>query len=133
MDQHKVQSLSRVYAPNEYAVWLSPDDRAQFEGTEAELASELSGYLLEHARRERITLGTSPRVVFKTDEKLRLGEFGIQARRGQGPPTRPQAPPPGGGGRPAGYSAARPGPGPPPGAGTRPRRGRPARGRPGGE
>ena len=81
MDQHKVQSLSRVYAPNEYAVWLSPDDRQQFEGTEDELASELSGYLLEHARRERITLGTSPRIVFKTDEKLRLGEFGIQARR----------------------------------------------------
>src|SRR4051794_41847961 len=49
MDQHKVQSLSRVYAPNEYAVWLSPDDRKQFEGTEDELASELSGYLLEHA------------------------------------------------------------------------------------
>ena len=43
MDQHKVQSLSRVYAPNEYAVWLSPDDRTQFEGTEDELACELSG------------------------------------------------------------------------------------------
>ena len=31
MDEHRVQSLSRTYAPNEYAVWLSPDDRAQFE------------------------------------------------------------------------------------------------------
>ena len=92
MDEHKVQSLSRVYAPNEYAVWLSPDDRAQFEGTEDELASELSGYLLEHARRERITLGTSPRVVFKTDEKLRLGEFGIQARLVR-PPAREFDPP----------------------------------------
>src|SRR4051794_5737990 len=117
MDQHKVQSLSRVYAPNEYAVWLSPDDRAQFEGTEAELASELSGYLLEHARRERITLGTSPRVVFKTDEKLRLGEFGIQARRVKPPQTQPAPPPPGGHGPPQGYSAAPPRPGPPPGAG----------------
>ena len=80
MDQHKVQSLSRVYAPNEYAVWLSPDDRAQFEGTEDELASELSGYLLEHARREKIALMTSPKISFRTDERLRLGEFGIQAR-----------------------------------------------------
>ena len=62
MDEHKVQSLSRVYAPNEYAVWLSPEDRKQFEGHEDELARELSGYLLEHARREKITLGTSPRV-----------------------------------------------------------------------
>jgi hypothetical protein len=80
MDEHTVQSLSRVYAPNEYAVWLSPQDRAQFEGYEDELARELSGYLLEHARRERIDLVTQPQITFKTDERLRLGEFGIQAR-----------------------------------------------------
>src|SRR3954465_1193540 len=80
MDEHKVQSLSRVYAPNEYAVWLSPKDRAQFEGYEGDLASELSGYLLEHARRERIALVTRPKIEFRTDERLRLGEFGIQAR-----------------------------------------------------
>jgi predicted component of type VI protein secretion system len=80
MDEHTVQSLSRVYAPNEYAVWLSPDDRAQFEGYEDDLAAELSGYLLEHARRERIALVTQPQITFKTDERLRLGEFGIQAR-----------------------------------------------------
>src|SRR3954466_9630621 len=86
MDQHKVQSLSRVYAPNEYAVWLSTDDRKQFEGYEDELAAELSGYLLEHARRERITLGTSPRVVFKTDDKLRLRGFGLPAPRRKPPP-----------------------------------------------
>ena len=60
MDEHKVQSLSRTYAPNEYAVWLSPDDRKQFEGYEDDLATELSGYLLEHARRERIALVTAP-------------------------------------------------------------------------
>src|SRR5918995_554069 len=27
MDQHKTVSVSRVYVPNEYVVWLSPDDR----------------------------------------------------------------------------------------------------------
>jgi hypothetical protein len=80
MDEHKVRSLSRVYAPNEYAVWLSPEDRRQFEGYEDELARELSGYLLEHARRERVALVTSPEIEFRTDERLRLGEFGIQAR-----------------------------------------------------
>ena len=80
MEEHKVQSLSRVYAPNEYAVWLSPDDRKQFEGYEDDLATELSGYLLEHARRERIALVTAPKITFRTDDRLRLGEFGIQAR-----------------------------------------------------
>jgi hypothetical protein len=80
MDEHRVQSLSRTYAPNEYAVWLSPEDREQFEGYEDELKRELSGYLLEHARRERISLATQPAIEFRTDDRLRLGEFGIQAR-----------------------------------------------------
>jgi len=40
MEQHKVASLSRTYAPNEYVVWLSPQDREQFEGYEAELRRE---------------------------------------------------------------------------------------------
>jgi Protein of unknown function (DUF3662)/FHA domain len=80
MDEHRVQSLSRTYAPNEYSVWLSPEDREQFAGYEDELKGELSGYLLEHARRERVALLTPPEIAFKTDERLRLGEFGIQAR-----------------------------------------------------
>jgi FHA domain-containing protein len=80
MDEHRVQSLSRTYVPNEYTVWLSPDDREQFSGYEDELRRELSGYLLEHARRERVALLTPPAIGFKTDERLRLGEFGIQAR-----------------------------------------------------
>src|ERR1700754_5222922 len=80
MDEQRVQSLSRVYAPNEYAVYLSPEDRAQFAGYEDDLAAELSGYLLEHARSEKLALPTRPQVEFRTDERLRLGEFGIQAR-----------------------------------------------------
>jgi hypothetical protein len=107
MDEHKVQSLSRVYAPNDYTVWLSPKDREQFEGTEDELSRELSGYLLEHARRERITLGTQPRVIFKTDERLRLGEFGIQARLVKPPAHEGEAPQQGEEGHTMVYSAVR--------------------------
>jgi hypothetical protein len=80
MDEHKVQSLSRTYVPNEYTIWLSPEDREQFEGYEDELRRELAGYMLEHARRERVDLLTRPEIAFKTDDGLRLGEFGIQAR-----------------------------------------------------
>jgi Protein of unknown function (DUF3662)/FHA domain len=92
MDQHRVQSLSRTYAPNEYAVWLSPDDRAQFEGYEDELKRELAGYLLEHARRERVSLVTRPQIEFRTDDRLRLGEFGIQARLVRPPEHAEQEP-----------------------------------------
>src|SRR5205823_7265271 len=80
MDDHKTVSVSRTYVPNEYAIWLSPEDRERYEGVEQEVIDELSAYLLEHARRERLALVSRPQITFQTDERLHLGEFGIQAR-----------------------------------------------------
>jgi hypothetical protein len=80
MDAHRTVSVSRVYVPNEYSVWLSPEDRERYEGVEHEVVEELSAYLLEHARREELILASNPVIVFHTDEQLTLGEFGIQAR-----------------------------------------------------
>ena len=80
MDEHKTVSVSRTYVPNEYVVWLSPEDRERFEEVEDSLIEELSGYLLEHARRERLALLSRPQIEFRTDERLALGEFGIQTR-----------------------------------------------------
>ena len=80
MDEHRTVSLSKTYVPNEYLVYLSPDDRARFEPVEHEVVGELAGYLLEHARRERLALVSRPRIEFRTDPALALGEFGVQAR-----------------------------------------------------
>jgi Protein of unknown function (DUF3662)/Inner membrane component of T3SS, cytoplasmic domain len=80
MDEHRTASVSRTYAPNEYLVWLSPQDRARYEGVEHEVIEELCAYLLEHARREELILASQPLISFHTDEALSLGEFGIQAR-----------------------------------------------------
>jgi FHA domain-containing protein len=80
MEEHASHSVSRVYAPNEYTVYLSPQDRERFGDIEHELIDELTGYLLEHARRERFSLVSRPLVDFRTDDRLGLGEFGIQAR-----------------------------------------------------
>jgi FhaA, N-terminal domain/FHA domain len=80
MDAHRTVSVSRVYVPNEYSVWLSPEDRERYEGVEQEVIDELCGYLLEHARREELILASQPHISFHTDERLSLGEFGIQAR-----------------------------------------------------
>jgi Protein of unknown function (DUF3662)/FHA domain len=78
MDEHRTESLSRVYAPSEFSVWLSPRDRARYESVEHEVIDELCAYLLEHARREGLIMASSPRISFHTDERLALGEFGIQ-------------------------------------------------------
>jgi hypothetical protein len=80
MDENKTASVSRGYAPNEYSVWLSPRDRARYEGVEHEVIDELCAYLLEHARGENLALASRPHIVFHTDEQLQLGEFGIEAR-----------------------------------------------------
>ncbi len=79
MEDNKAVSVSHTYVPNEYAVYLSPTDRGQFENYEGALRKELSDYLLEHARREGLALVTRPVVNLETDDRLRTGEFGIQA------------------------------------------------------
>jgi hypothetical protein len=80
MEEHKSFSVSRTYVPNEYRVFLSPRDRQRFADYEEALASELAGYLLEHARRERLVMLSRPTIEFETDSRLGLGEFGIQTR-----------------------------------------------------
>jgi hypothetical protein len=80
MDEHRTVSVSRTYVPNEYVVWLSPQDRERYEGVEQSVIDELGAYLLEHARRERLALVSRPQIEFRTDDRLALGEFGIQAR-----------------------------------------------------
>jgi hypothetical protein len=80
MDEHRSVSVSRVYVPNEYTIYLSPGDRAQFAGYEGSLVGELQEYLAEHAKRESYALLTSPRVLVTTDDDLAVGEFGIATR-----------------------------------------------------
>jgi hypothetical protein len=80
MEEHQHGSLSRVYVPNEYRVYLSLRDRERFISYEDALAGELGAYLLEHARRERFALLSAPVIQFETDERLGLGQFGIATR-----------------------------------------------------
>ena len=80
MDDHRTVSVSRVYVPNEYSIYLSPADREQFASYEDNLRSELQEYLSDHARREEYALLSSPRVMLETDADLDVGEFGIATR-----------------------------------------------------
>jgi hypothetical protein len=96
MEEHQYSTLSRTYVPNEYRVYLSVRDRDRFSTYEDALADELAGYLLEHARRERFALLSRPLIEFETDERLGLGEFGIETAVVQPDEEEPlpaQAPP----------------------------------------
>src|SRR5580704_6364919 len=91
MDDHRSVSVSRIYVPTEYTVYLSPVDREQFEGYEQNLCEELQEYLAEHARRERYVLLTPPQVKLDTDDDLEMGLFGIATRLAR-TPVEPAAP-----------------------------------------
>jgi hypothetical protein len=98
MDDYKMVSVSQVYAPNEYVVYLSPRDRAQFENYEPALIKELQQYLAEHSRREGYVLLSKPEITFETDDDLEVGLFGIANRmiQKESPDQEPeQAPAPG--------------------------------------
>jgi pSer/pThr/pTyr-binding forkhead associated (FHA) protein len=92
MDAHKTASVSRVYVPNEYTVYLSNGDREQFASYEGSLIGELQEYLTEHARREGYALLTPPRVTMETDADLAIGEFGIATRVAQPDTSLPPLP-----------------------------------------
>jgi len=92
MDAHRTASVSRVYVPNQYTVWLSVEDRDRLQGYERSLEQELSAYLLEHARRHDYALLTRPDVHLESDERLRLGEFGIQTRLVKPPARQGESP-----------------------------------------
>ncbi|HET9242531.1 MAG TPA: DUF3662 and FHA domain-containing protein [Gaiella sp.] len=94
MDENRSVSVSRVYVPNEYTVYLSPGDRTQFSAYEGSLVGELQEYLAEHARREAYALLTPPRVLLETDGDLAIGEFGIATRVAQPEELPPRVPEP---------------------------------------
>ena len=79
-------SVSKVYVPNDFTVYLSPADHDGFASYEQALVVELASYLQTHARAEGLSMVAPPVVALQTDEDLRPGEFGISCRMAEVPP-----------------------------------------------
>ena len=92
MEDHKTISVSRVYVPNDFTVYLSSKDRESFSSYERSLVAELGAYLDAHARGAGLSLVAPATVTLATDEDLRVGEFGIACRMAD-PPEGASAPP----------------------------------------
>jgi predicted component of type VI protein secretion system len=87
MEDHKTISVSRVYVPNEYTVYLAPRDREGFASYEKSLVAELGSYLDAHARGAGLSLVAPATVELSTDTDLRPGEFGIACRMADAAPS----------------------------------------------
>ena len=87
MDEGRMVSISRTYAPNDFTVHLSEEDAESIRAYQASLKDELIQYASTHAENKNYHLMTPPRIRFETEDTLRFGEFGVTAKLtgGDGP------------------------------------------------
>jgi Protein of unknown function (DUF3662)/FHA domain len=87
MDEGRMVSISRTYAPNDFTVHLSKEDTESIRAYQASLKDELIQYASTHAENKSYHLMTPPRIRFETEDTLRFGEFGVTAKLtgGDGP------------------------------------------------
>ncbi|HZY66080.1 MAG TPA: DUF3662 and FHA domain-containing protein [Rubrobacteraceae bacterium] len=87
MDEGKMVSVSRTYAPNDFTIHLSEEDNESFQAYQRSLRDELIQYASTHAENKGYHLMTPPRIRFAVEDSLRFGEFGVTARLtgGEGP------------------------------------------------
>ncbi|HLM77692.1 MAG TPA: DUF3662 and FHA domain-containing protein [Rubrobacteraceae bacterium] len=87
MDENRMVSVTRTYAPNDFTVHLSNDDMEAIRVYQSSLRDELIQYITTHAQSKGYHLMTPPKVRFVTEDSLRFGEFGVTAKLtgGEGP------------------------------------------------
>ena len=87
MDENRMVSVSRTYAPNDFTVHLSKADAESVQAYQSALRDELIQYATTHAQNRGYHLMTPPKVRFVTEDSLRFGEFGVTAKLtgGEGP------------------------------------------------
>jgi hypothetical protein len=87
MDEGRMVSISRTYAPNDFTVHLSREDTESIRAYQASLNDELIQYASTHAENKNYHLMTPPKIRFETEDTLRFGEFGVTAKLtgGDGP------------------------------------------------
>ena len=87
MDENRMISVSRTYAPNDFTVHLSKADTESIQAYQSALRDELIQYATTHAQSKSYHLMTPPKVRFVVEDSLRFGEFGVTAKLtgGEGP------------------------------------------------
>jgi len=79
MGENKTVSVNRTYAPNEYRVFLSPDDHTRFDQMHAGLEREFSELVIDEAKRHHWNLMGLPRVSFHKVDEMGTGELRVEA------------------------------------------------------
>jgi Protein of unknown function (DUF3662)/FHA domain len=79
MSENKTVSVNRIYAPNEFRVFMGTEDHGRFTSMEAGLQREFSELVIDAAKENRWNLMGIPRILFVEDEGFGKGEFRVEA------------------------------------------------------
>ncbi len=79
MGENKTLSVNRVYAPNEFRVFLGPEDFERFDQMKAGLQREFSDLIIDQAKQNHWNLMGLPRVSFHQVDDMGKGEMKIEA------------------------------------------------------
>lgn len=79
MDGGRTVSVNRVYAPNEFRIFMGKEDYERFSQMESGLVKEFSEIVIEQAKQDRWNLMGMPRITFEEAEKMGKGEFKVEA------------------------------------------------------
>jgi len=86
-------SISNIYVPNLYTVFLNPDDSENITTFSSMLAKELGEYVTKKAAEKRYTLTGPPSVKFEQDQALPAGELRVASEFSEAPPEKEQTAP----------------------------------------
>jgi hypothetical protein len=86
-------SISNIYVPNMYTVFLDPSDSENVATFSSMLAKELEDYVTKKAAEKRYTLAGPPSVKFERDEALPAGGLRVTSEFSEVPPEKKEAAP----------------------------------------
>jgi hypothetical protein len=80
MDEGRMISISRTYAPNDFTIHLSEEDLEGMQAYQESLREEIIQYASAHGEEKQYHLVGPVQVEFTSEEALKFGEFGITAK-----------------------------------------------------
>lgn len=79
MGENKTISVNRVYAPNDFRIFIGPEDYERFLPLQAGLLAEFTDVIIETAKQNRWNLTGRPQVVFIEEDDFGRGEFRVES------------------------------------------------------
>lgn len=81
-------SITNIYVPNQYTVFLPPADFENVSTLSSMLAKELEEYVTKKAAEKRYTLAGPPSVKFEQDQELSAGGLRVTSEYSEAPPEK---------------------------------------------